>query len=71
MEPRWWWLSLSRAAYVMFLVHYVYVLWAQRAIVGIPIHPGFKFVFVFVTATMLSWMTAQLVLRIPKLNSIL
>jgi glucan biosynthesis protein C len=71
MKPRSWLLSLSRAAYVMFLVHYVYVLWAQRAMLGVPIHAGFKFVFVFSSATVLSWLTAQLVLRIPKLHTIL
>jgi hypothetical protein len=71
LKPRPWMTSLSRSAYVMYLVHYVYVLWAQRLLLASPIHVGLKFAFVFLTATLLSWLTAQLVLRIPTLKSIL
>jgi len=37
----------------------------------LPIHAALKFLFVFLTTVLLSWLTAQLLLRIPKLNTIL
>jgi acyltransferase-like protein len=63
--------SLSRSAYVMYLVHYVFVTWVQRLLLNKPIHAGIKFVIVFLAATLLSWLTALLVFRIPKLKMIL
>ena len=71
LQPRTWMLSLSRSAYVMYLVHYVFVLWAQRLVLDRPIPAGTKFLVVFPAATFLSWLTAQVVLRIPRLSSIL
>jgi glucan biosynthesis protein C len=70
-RPRAWMLSLSRCAYIMYLVHYVYITWMQRLLLDRPIHAGFKFVFVFLATTLLSWLTAQGLLRIPKLKTIL
>jgi glucans biosynthesis protein C len=66
-----WMNSLSRSAYVMYLVHYVYVTWTQKALLGIPIHASIKFLIVFLTVTLLSWLSAQFLLRIPGLNRIL
>lgn len=66
-----WMLSLSRSAYVMYLVHYVYITWMQRLLLYRPIPAALKFLFVFLATTLLSWLTAQCLLRIPKLKSIL
>ena len=66
-----WMNSLSRSAYVMYLVHYVYVTWTQRVLLDRPIDAGIKFLFVFLSTTLLSWLTAQVFLQIPKLKSIL
>jgi glucan biosynthesis protein C len=52
-------------------VHYLFVLWLQRILMNNPIHAGFKFVLVFSGAAFLSWITAQLLLKIPKVNQIL
>jgi glucan biosynthesis protein C len=71
LRPRAWMLSLSRCAYVMYLVHYVYITWMQRLLLDRPIPAAFKFVFVFLATTLLSWLTAQGLLRIPKLKTIL
>lgn len=71
MTSRRWINSLSRSAYVMYLVHYVYITWTQRLILDRPIHANLKFAFVFLATTLLSWLTAQAVLRIPKLKTIL
>jgi hypothetical protein len=55
----------------MYLVHYVFITWTQRVVLDRPIHAGIKFLFVFLSTTLLSWLTAQIVLRIPKLKTIL
>ena len=33
-----WMDSLSRSAYIIYVVHYVYVLWLQRALMGLEVH---------------------------------
>ncbi len=71
LRPRSWMLSLSRSAYVMYLVHYVYITWMQRLLLFRPIPAALKFLFVFLATTLLSWLTAQCLLRIPGLKSIL
>jgi surface polysaccharide O-acyltransferase-like enzyme len=71
LTNRAWMNSLSRSAYVMYLVHYVFVLWTQRLALDWPVHAGVKFLFVFLATTLLSWLTAQVVLRVPRLNTIL
>jgi hypothetical protein len=69
-KRRAWMDSLSRSAYVMYLVHYPYVTWAQRLLMGFPIHAGIKFALVFLETLALSWLTAQLVIRIPGVKSL-
>ena len=71
LPSRPWMNSLSRSAYIMYLVHYVFITWTQRLVLDRPIHAAFKFLFVFLATVFLSWLTAQLLLRIPKLKSIL
>jgi hypothetical protein len=71
LTSRPWMNSLNRCAYVMYLVHYVYITWTQRLVLDLPIHAGIKFLFVFLATTLLSWMTAQAILRIPKMKTIL
>ena len=71
LPQRAWMNSLSRSAYVMYLVHYVFITWTQRIMLGQPLHAGVKFLFVFLGTTLLSWTTAQIVLRVPKLSSIM
>jgi len=70
-RSRGWMLSLGRSAYVMYLVHYVYVLWMQRLLLDRPIWAGFKFAIVFLATVLLSWITAQGLLRVPRLKAIL
>ena len=71
LTSRRWMNSLSRSAYIMYLVHYVFITWTQRLVLNQPIHAGLKFLFVFLATVFLSWLSAQLLLRIPKLNTIL
>jgi hypothetical protein len=39
--------------------------------INVPVRAGIKFLVVFLTTVLLSWLTAQLALRIPKLKTIL
>jgi len=48
----------------MYLVHYVYVTWTHKPLLGIPIHASIKFVIAFLTVTLLSWLSAQFLLRV-------
>lgn len=68
---RWWMDSLSRSAFIIYIVHYVYVLWLQRAFLVVIIPASLKFLIVFSSATLLSWLTAQCVLAIPPLRRLL
>jgi glucan biosynthesis protein C len=71
MRSRPWMNSLTRCAYGMYLVHYIYVLWLQRLLLDRPIHASIKFLFVFLGTTLLSWATVQAALRIPKVRDVL
>ena len=71
LPQRTWMNSLTRSAYVMYLVHYVFITWTQRIVLDQPVHASIKFLFVFLSTILLSWMTAQIVLRIPKVRSII
>jgi hypothetical protein len=70
IKSRAWMNSLTRCAYGMYLVHYIYVLWLQRLLLDRPIHPSIKFLFVFLGTTFLSWVTVQATLRIPKVRDV-
>jgi surface polysaccharide O-acyltransferase-like enzyme len=71
IKSRAWMNSLSRCAYGMYLVHYVFVLWLQRLVLNRPVAAGFKFLFVFFATVLLSWVTVQIALRIPRVDRIL
>lgn len=63
--------SLSRSAYVMYLVHYVFVIWCQRCLMSLQIHAGVKAGIVFASTVALSWLTAQLLIRVPGVKAII
>lgn len=69
-KRRRWMDSLSRSAYVIYLVHYLYVLWLQRALMGANVHASLKFLVVFSGATLLSWLTAVCLLWFPTLRRV-
>jgi hypothetical protein len=71
LHARAWMNSLTRCAYIMYLVHYTYVLWLQRLMLNRPVWAGAKFLFVFLGTVLLSWLTAKALLRVPKLRTIL
>jgi hypothetical protein len=57
--------SLSVNAYGIYLVHYVFVVWLQYALLGVALFAAAKGVIVFITALMLSWGTSAALSRNP------
>jgi len=70
MQSKPWMNSLSRSAYVMYLVHYVFITWTQRLVLRAPVHAGVKFIIIFSLTVALSWLTAQAFIRIPGVKTI-
>ena len=68
---RAWMDLLARSAYTIYLVHYVFVLWAQFALLGQPLPAGVKFALTFAFALLFSWTTAQALFRIPGARQVL
>jgi hypothetical protein len=68
---RRWMDSLARSAYIIYIVHYVYVVWLQRALMTLHVHASLKFTAVFVGATLLSWLSALCLLAIPRFKEVL
>jgi glucans biosynthesis protein C len=66
-----WMDSLSRTAYVIYLVHYAYVLWLQRALMDVEVHASLKFLVVFSGAALCTWVTARGLLAFPLLRRML
>ena len=66
-----WMDSLARSAYIIYIVHYVYVLWLQRALMDVGLDAIAKFFIVFAGATLLSWLTAQCLLAFKCPRSVL
>jgi glucans biosynthesis protein C len=63
--------SLSRDAYGMYLVHYVFVVWLQYALLGIALAAVVKGAVVFAGTLLLSWGTIIALRRIPPAAEIL
>ena len=71
LHARGWMNSLTRCAYIMYLVHYTYVLWLQRLMMHAQVWAGVKFLVVFPATVLLSWLTAKALLKVPGLKAIL
>lgn len=66
-----WWDSLSSHAYLIYLVHFVYITWLQFGLLNVNIPAGFKFLMVFVLSLGLSWGTAYLLRKISLVKKYL
>lgn len=63
--PRHWWNSLSVNAYNIYLVHYIFIVWCQFALLYAPVNAFIKFSITFCIALGGSWMVSQLPRGIP------
>jgi peptidoglycan/LPS O-acetylase OafA/YrhL len=59
------WDSLSENAYGIYLVHYVFVLWLQYALLKLMLPGAAKGALVFAAAVTLSWVTVAALRRVP------
>ena len=57
--------SLSRNAYGMFLIHYVFVIWLQYALLNAPLLVFAKAAIVFGVTLLLSWAASAALQRLP------
>jgi glucans biosynthesis protein C len=57
--------SLSRNAYGMYLIHYVFVVWLQYALLNAPLFAFAKAAIVFGATLVLSWIGAAALRRLP------
>ncbi len=64
ISPVPWWTSLSDNAYLIYLVHYVFVTWIQFLLLKYDIPAFGKFLLCFVLAIILSWLAAALLRKI-------
>lgn len=54
------WHSLSKNAYLIYLIHYVFVLWIQFALREVELHAVLKFLIVFICSLSASWLLSTL-----------
>jgi glucans biosynthesis protein C len=57
--------SVSRNAYGMYLIHYVFVVWLQYALLNAPLFAVAKAAIVFGVTLVLSWATSAALRRLP------
>jgi glucans biosynthesis protein C len=57
--------SLSRNAYAMYLVHYLFVVWLQYALLNAPVSAFLKAAIVFGLTLVLSWAASAALRRLP------
>jgi hypothetical protein len=57
--------SLSRSAYDMYLIHYLFVVWLQYALLNAPLFAPAKAIIVFGVTVILSWGTTTALRRVP------
>jgi len=57
--------SLSRNAYGMFLIHYVFVVWLQYALLNAPLFAVAKAAIVFSVTLVLSWAISEALWQFP------
>ena len=63
--------SLSKSAYGMYLVHYLFVVWLQFALLGIALPAVVKGPLVFAGTLFFSWWTVAALRRVPPVGQII
>jgi len=69
---RWPMLSnLSENAFGIYLIHYVFVIWLQYALLGTAVFAVIKAAIVFIGTLTLSWITSAITCRIPLVEHLI
>ncbi|WP_212004046.1 acyltransferase family protein [Chitinophaga sp. HK235] len=56
-----WWQSLSANAYGIYLVHYIFVIWCQYLLLGVPLPAWPKFLITTLVSVICSWCVTYIV----------
>jgi surface polysaccharide O-acyltransferase-like enzyme len=59
-----WWDSLSANAYMIYLVHFIFVIWSQYLLLEFSLPPFVKFLITFLVAVSCSWLVSILLRKI-------
>ncbi len=57
--------AMQPSAYGIYLLHYIFIVWLQYAVYGLPLHAGAKFAIVFVGTLSMSWAVTAALRKIP------
>jgi len=63
--------DLSENAYGIYLIHYVFVIWLQYALLGTALFAVIKAAIVFIGTLILSWITSAITCRIPLVEHLI
>lgn len=67
-KENYWWNSLSENAYLIYLIHYIFVVWCQFLLLKFDIPAFIKFSITLIFALSLSWMVSILLRKIKIIN---
>ncbi len=59
------WDSLTRNAYCIYLIHYIFVLWCQYELLNVELPAFIKFLITFLISMLISWQVSILLRKIP------
>jgi glucan biosynthesis protein C len=59
------WDSLTRNAYCIYLIHYIFVLWCQYELLNVNLPAFIKFLITFIVSILVSWQVSILLRKIP------
>ncbi len=63
-----WWNSLSNNAYLIYMAHYIFVIWIQFFLMNYKVPAFLKFVITFVSSLILSWIISCLLRKIKLIK---
>jgi len=67
-SPKGWWTSLSDNAYSVYLLHYIFVVWCQYALLSVSAPAVIKFIITFIVALTGSWILSHLIRKHPLIK---
>ncbi|MHA4807498.1 acyltransferase family protein [Flavitalea flava] len=70
-RKRPWWDSLSANAYGIYLLHYIFVIWTQYALLAVNLPAVIKFFIAFMVAVSVSWWLTSLLRRMDVVRKFL
>jgi hypothetical protein len=57
--------KVTRNAYCIYLVHYIFVLWCQYELLNVDLPAFIKFLITFIVSILVSWQVSILLRKIP------